>query len=242
MILVVGCGFVGETVAASLEADEKEVVRIDPKYNNNKISDYPNARGAVVAVPTPTVEGKCDDSIIRSVIAEVGDIPILLKSTVPFPMMETYPSNVIYNPEFLRAKTAADDFANQKYFILGGGTNLQRFFWKQTFGYLDVEFIDTDRKTASMVKYMHNAWLATKVAFFHEVFWQIGEHYNHEQMIDILSKFENIGPSHMVAPNDEGKLGYSGHCFPKDTEAFYDFTGSRIMQRVIEVNNSLRKK
>ena len=37
MILVVGCGFVGQTVAKSLEDDGQEVVRIDPKYNNNKM-------------------------------------------------------------------------------------------------------------------------------------------------------------------------------------------------------------
>ena len=37
MILVVGCGFVGETVAKSLEENDIEVIRIDPKYNDNKI-------------------------------------------------------------------------------------------------------------------------------------------------------------------------------------------------------------
>ena len=55
MILVVGCGFVGQTVAKSLEDDGQEVVRIDPKYNNNKIADYKDkAVCAIVAVPTPT--------------------------------------------------------------------------------------------------------------------------------------------------------------------------------------------
>ena len=39
-LLVIGCGFVGETVAQSLEEDDVVVVRIDPKYNDNKISDY----------------------------------------------------------------------------------------------------------------------------------------------------------------------------------------------------------
>ena len=107
MILVVGCGFVGETVARSLEADGQTVVRIDPKYNDNKISDYlTEAKGAVVAVPTPTVDGKCDDSAIRQVLAELGNIPVLLKCTVPPYMLETYGANVTYNPEFLRAKTA----------------------------------------------------------------------------------------------------------------------------------------
>ena len=55
MILVIGCGFVGETVAKSLEENGQEVVRIDPKYNDNKIADYKDeAVCAIVAVPTPT--------------------------------------------------------------------------------------------------------------------------------------------------------------------------------------------
>lgn len=240
MILVVGCGFVGEAVAKSLESDGQDVVRIDPKLNDNKISDFPDAKGAVVAVPTPTENEVCDDSIIVKVLAELGKIPVLLKCTVPPDRLETYGDNVTYNPEFLRAKTAEEDFKNQKHFILGG-TQLNCYFWEQTFSYLDVEFIYTDRTTASMVKYMHNVWLATKVTFFHEVFDKLGDKYNHKSMIDILSKFENIGPSHMMAPNDEGKLGYSGHCFPKDTKAFHSFSRSEILAKVIEVNETLNK-
>ena len=98
MILVVGCGFVGETVAKSLEENGKQVVRIDPKLNDNKIQDYLKAKGAVVCVPTPTVNGKCDDSIIRQVLSELGDMKVLLKCTVPPDMLEQYPDNVTYNP------------------------------------------------------------------------------------------------------------------------------------------------
>ena len=46
----------------------------------------------------------CDDSAIREVLEELGDVPVLLKCTVPPDMLETYGSNVTYNPEFLRAK------------------------------------------------------------------------------------------------------------------------------------------
>jgi len=66
--------------------------------------------------------------------------------------------------------------------------------------------------------------------------------YNHDKMIDILGLFENIGPSHMKAPNEDGGLGFGGHCFPKDTEAFYDYSKSEILKTVIEVNNKLRKE
>ena len=87
MILVIGCGFVGETVAKSLEENGQEVVRIDPKYNDNKIADYKDeAVCAIVAVPTPTSNdenspyyGGCDDSIIKEVLDELGPIRTLLK-------------------------------------------------------------------------------------------------------------------------------------------------------------------
>ena len=242
MILVVGCGFVGETVAKSLQEDGQAVIRIDPKYNDNTIEMYQDTIGlkAVIAVPTPTVDGVCDDSMIRAVLEELGDIPVLLKCTVPPNMLETYPENVTYNPEFLRAKTAEEDFKKQKHFILGG-TPENCGIWKNLFSYMNVEFIETDRTTASMVKYVHNSWLATKVAFFHELMNKVGDKYNHTEMIDILGKFENIGPSHMSAPNDDGGLGFGGHCFPKDTEAFLNFTDSEILRKVIEVNNKLKK-
>ena len=241
MILVVGCGLVGETIAKSLEEEGHTVVRIDPKYNN-KISDYLDvALSAVVAVPTPTVDGVCDDSMIQEVLEELGDMPVLLKCTVPPNMLETYPENVTYNPEFLPAKTAEEDFKNQKHFILGGTTE-NCGIWKHLFSYMNVKFIETDRATASMVKYVYNCWLATKVAFFHEVMNNVGDKYNHKEMINILGKFENIGPSHMSAPNDDGGLGFGGHCFPKDIEAFLNFTKSEILKQVIDTNNKLKDK
>ena len=83
MILVVGCGFVGETVAKSLEQNGQPVIRIDPMYNNTIDMYVGNPElGAIVCVPTPTVDGICDDSIIREVLEELGDVPILLKCTV----------------------------------------------------------------------------------------------------------------------------------------------------------------
>jgi len=241
MILIVGCGYVGEAVAKSLEDNGTNVIRIDPKYNDNKIEDYlEQASGAIVCLPTPTVNGKCDDSMILSVLAQLGDLSVLLKSTVIPSMLNTYGKNVTYNPEFIRANSAHQDFDNQTHFILGGD-QMQCYKWEQVFNYLpNAEFIYTDRSTASMVKYVHNNWLALKVAFFHEIYNQLNDIYDHSSMISILSKFKNIGPSHMSAPNDEGGLGYGGHCFPKDTEAFLEFSDSDIIRQVIKTNNTLR--
>jgi UDP-glucose 6-dehydrogenase len=241
-IIIFGNGFVGNTVADHLEKNTKnKIVRIDPKYFDTKFSDHKDADGAILCLPTPTIDGKCNDNCIVSVLKEIGnDIPVLLKSTVTPDLLEAYPSNVTYNPEFLRANTAFEDFDNQRHFILGG-TETQYLFWKNIFSYMNVEFIKTDRATSSMVKYVHNNWLATKVAFFHELYHNLKDKYNHKEMIDILSKFENIGPSHMIAKNDQGNLGFGGYCFPKDTEAFYNYSNSDIIKSVIETNKKLNK-
>ena len=250
-MLVVGCGHVGETTAKALEEFGYAVVRIDPKYNDNKISDYihMNDLGAVVAVPTPTVDGLCDDSIVREVLEELGDIPVLLQSTVLPDIVESYADSVSYNPTFLRAKTAEEDFDNQKHFIIGG-TSDSTTMWKNIFSSMNVEFIETDRHTASMVKYVHNSWLATKVAFFHELMMKTTDENliqpkrlgKHQRVVNILAEFENIGPSHMAAPNDEGSLGFDGESFPKDTLAFLHYTDSEILQKVIEVNSKLKEE
>ena len=52
-IAVIGCGFVGGTIAKALENAGNDVVRIDPKYNSNKLEDFVDKiDGAVICLPT----------------------------------------------------------------------------------------------------------------------------------------------------------------------------------------------
>ena len=236
MILVIGCGHVGGTIADSLEEHNVEVVRIDPRYNDNKIKDYLNADGAIICLPTPTVNGKPDDSIIKRVVYGLGDMQILIKSTILPNQINKYKDNVTYSPEFLREKHAKEDFENQK-FCIWGGTDLNVGFWLNQFKRLDKQNVVTDRATASMIKYVHNCWLAIKVTFFHDLKRKLSKDVNYNQMTSILSMFENIGPSHMEAE----KLGYGGSCFPKDVEAFKNYTSSEILETIMKVNNTLLK-
>ena len=73
------------------------------------------------------------------------------------------------------------------------------------------------------------------MAVFHEIYSKLDSSYNYHNIINTLSEFENIGPSHMKA----NKLGYDGSCFPKDMEAFANFLDSEILKNVIEVNKKL---
>ena len=76
-------------------------------------------------------DGSCDDSAIKAVISILSvNKLVLLKSTVTSDLMGYYPSNVTYNPEFLRAANAKQDFQKQEVFILGGENEEHMQFWE----------------------------------------------------------------------------------------------------------------
>jgi len=229
MILVIGCGYVGNTVANSLS----NVIKIDPKYYDNKIENF-MYDGAVICLPTPTVDGMCDDSLIEETIDRLGDTRILIKSTVLPNLLDKYGDNVVYSPEFLREAHAERDYQKNNNIIWGGKRN-QIDWWINKFHFEDKNNMIMNRKDASMVKYIYNCFLATKVAVFHEIYSKLDKSFNYHSIINTLADFENIGPSHMRVKN----LGYDGSCFPKDMEAFANWLDSEILKNVIEVNKKL---
>lgn len=250
-LVVFGYGFVGSTVADFLKAEtEHNVVIIDPKYdhfNNDPLQAVMEADGVIICVPTPSRSfGDCDDRAIKNIL-ELCDYRhnILIKSTVPYDLLDKYDVNVVYSPEFLKQNNARDDFYAQDKMIFGYADFNESGcdWWIDVFkdGLPDVDYIKTDRATASMVKYVHNSWLATKVAFFHELFKVGPDHIDYNNLTDILAKFPNIGPSHMKAPNDVGGLGYDGACFPKDVLALLHIMPHTILKQVHDTNTKLKE-
>ena len=184
-IAVIGCGFVGGTVANFLEKntgnDKIEVIRIDPKIEKAPtIDQVKELDAAILCLNAPTVDnGVVETGITRQYVNRIsdlfGNIPIMIKSTMPMftdigNPISIWPDNIVYNPEFLTAANAEEDFANQQLFIIGveGNTithdtpaeeNEQAKFWTNIFApsLPDTEFVYTDRETAIMVKYTHNA-------------------------------------------------------------------------------------
>ena len=244
-IAVIGVGFVGNAVSQFLQKNLHEIVDVDPKLSSTTVFDVRETCEAfILCLPTPSNEdGSCDDSIIRTVINQLDTHkPILLKSTVTPDLLDDYPSNVTYNPEFLRALHAEEDFKNQKHFILGGEDEQQLTIWKDVFTNLNASVVETNRTTASMIKYTHNAWLATKVAFFHEIFENGPNDMNYSELTSTLAQMTNIGPSHMIAPNFDGNLGYNGYCFPKDMKALTSCIDHSIIEQVMITNKKLNKR
>lgn len=243
---VIGCGFVGGTVADYLEEHLVNVWRVDPKYypKTSVFTIRDICEAFIVCVPTPeNKDGACDDSAIRQVIEQLDTSkPILLKSTVTPDLMHEYPDNVTYNPEFLRALHAKEDFAKQPLFVLGGNNQEQLDFWEKLFSHLNTHVVQTNRTTASMIKYTHNAWLATKVAFFHELFANGPKDMNYSVLTTALAQIPGIGKTHMLAPNSKQTLGFDGHCFPKDTKALTNYMDHTILEQVITTNKRLNKR
>ena len=267
-IAVIGCGFVGSTVANFLEKngsnDGIEIVRIDPKIEGAPtIEEVNDLDAAILCLNAPTNEfnSKVEVGLTRlyvdTIQAQFGNIPVMIKSTMPMftdfkNIGNEWANHVVYNPEFLTAANAEEDFANQQLFVLGidpsvithdspAEENKDARFWTNIFApsLPNTEFIYTDRETAIMVKYTHNAWLATKITFFHSLSQLMPGVSNYEEMTDILAKFPNIGPSHMKVPNAIGGLGYEGFCFPKDMKALEGITQSTLLDAIIHENHLL---
>ena len=102
--------------------------------------------------------------------------------------------------------------------------------------------------TASLIKYSINSFLASKVIFFNQlkdIFNLSGTNETWENFISAVSMDERIGSSHMNVPGHDGRNGFGGACFPKDTNAFFEYSKElgaefSLLKEVIKVNNSIR--
>jgi UDPglucose 6-dehydrogenase len=244
-IAVFGVGFVGSTVANYLEKQDNKIIRVDINLHpdTDPIKAIKKCDGVIICVPTPSnSDGSCDDSIVRTVLELAKNkTNILLKSTVTFNCMTEYSDNVVYNPEFLREMFAEKDFANQKQLVFGAENKDCIDFWENLFDNLECDVIKTNRTTASMIKYVHNGWLATKVAFFHELFQNGPKDMHYGTVTTTLARMPTIGATHMIVPNLDGTLGYGGNCFPKDIKALTNVLEHSILNTVNSTNRGLNE-
>ena len=255
---IIGIGFVGNALINALKK-EVEVLKIDPKLNTTvqDLKDF-NPDIIFISVPTPMNAESQDLSILYDVLKQIKLLDIntllVLKSTVlpeSIKKIEDDCARFIYNPEFLREKTANADFIESSFIIFGGKTNeakvLSNFYSEYTYCEAK-EHIFIDTVSASLVKYSINSFLASKVIFFNqlfEIFSLSKSTIDWQTLTDAISKDERIGSSHMTVPGDDGKKGFGGACFPKDTYALYKYSESlgvnfSLLKNVIDINNKIR--
>ena len=179
-IAIIGFGFVGKALYSGL-IDNSDTCLIDPKLNTS-IIDLKDANPEIIfiCVPTPVSDDGLsqDTSILEKVLIEIDNLKlstsIVIKSTVLPDKLEELNAlhEIIYNPEFLREKTANYDFINSDLIIIGG----KKREFKKTRPFYDLhtfskckEYIYTDIVAASFVKYTINSFLASKYYFLMEL-------------------------------------------------------------------------
>lgn len=231
---VVGGGFVGH--AMTLLSPGVDVITWDTDISKRVPRDLTFKRFVqeseivFVAVPTPmNKDGSCHVGIVEHVISQIKSIDsekyIVIRSTVPPGTSDRL--GVFFMPEFLTERGWRSDFTNTSEWIVG--TDNEQFVNKiqEMFTLAaDKSCIAGDhvRQTtvteAEMIKYVRNCFLASKVSFFNEIYQlcsSIGVDF--EVVRAECGKDDRIGPGHTQVPGPDGKPGYGGTCFPKDTNA-----------------------
>ena len=207
-------------------------------------------------------DGSQDASIIQSVVSELSiycknSIKVVKSTVLPSILRELVEidKNIIYNPEFLREKHANEDFINSEMLIFGGNTDISKKVseaYKKYSSCRTTEHLFTDLETASLIKFSINTFLATKVIFFnelHSLFKGLNTDDTWEKFIKIISNDSRIGNSHMDVPGHDGKLGFGGACFPKDSLAlvkYADIMGKELLtlktviKRIIRLDQAIQ--
>ena len=267
---IVGRGFVGSAVEFGFSDKTEYVLFINDKDESksvNSLEDVVSYSDFIfLSVPTPSNEdGSVNLNYVEDALQEISEITsdieqgafsldniILIRSTIPpgttRKLQQTYQNlNLVFNPEFLTESNHKLDFVNQDRFVLGGNLNhTKKVSDLFEYRFPRVPIIQTDYETAELTKYMNNCFLATKVSFLNEM-KQISEKCGADWDVAIKGFLmdNRIGQSHYQVPGPDGKLGFGGHCLPKDINALKSFGESlglnlNTLNGVINTNLEVR--
>lgn len=255
-IAIIGHGYVGKAVEHGFDTSHTEIHLVDPLYGTT-IQDLKNKVRidvAFVCVPTPFgADGTIDSSIVEDVVKELWDFSCMtvIKSTVTPDIVkslsETY-ERIVYNPEFLTERNALQDFITPPFHIFGGEPEDCESLHKLYQHYSQCKpapHYNMTAQEASFVKYGINSFLATKVLWFNQ-FKDICDDNDvkYNVIMNAIGSDPRVGHSHTQVPGPDGRKGYGGACFPKDTNAFANFAGGdfEVLDEVIKLNNIYRKQ
>ncbi len=223
-------------------------------------SDYGDAvqssEVSFICVGTPSdSQGKIDTSIVaeaaRSLASALRDREgyhvVVVKSTVVPGTTENLVGGIIarecedfglaMNPEFLREGKAVYDFMHPDKIVVGSQDKRAGDLVAKLYSGIDCPVTRTDIKTAEMIKYANNAFLAAKISFANEI-GNICKNLG----IDTYTVMEAIGRDSRINPRFlNSGVGFGGSCFPKDVKALIGKareTGYQphLLEAIIKVN------
>jgi UDPglucose 6-dehydrogenase len=232
-------------------------------FSANLAAAVADADAVFIAVGTPSRrgDGHADLTYVHEAAREIAGAlehftVVITKSTVPVGtgdeveriIRETAPAAefaVVSNPEFLREGAAIQDFKRPDRIVVGTSDERARDVMAALYRplYLNRDAVMfTDRRTAELVKYAANAFLATKITFINEIA-DLAEKVG----ADVQEVARGIGLDNRIGPKFlHAGPGFGGSCFPKDTVALLK-TGQdnasplRIVEAVVAAND-VRKR
>lgn len=222
----------------------------------------PAADFIFIAVNTPpSTDGEADLQYVRmaaeSISQVLSDYAIIVnKSTVPVGTGDAVAEilqargkkvgvdfDIVSNPEFLAEGTAVYDFMQPDRVVLGGTNRDAAEKVAQLYLPLRCTIMITDLRTAEMIKYASNAFLATRVSFINEIATiceKVGADV--KDVATGMGMDRRIGRAFLNAG-----IGYGGSCFPKDVKALTwmaEINGChpQLLRSVMEINRDMRRQ
>ncbi len=229
------------------------------RFTDSSEEAVKNSKVLFICVGTPSLpDGSTDLSFVLQVAKEIGlslgdEFTLIVdKSTVPVgtgekvseAIKQVAPAasfEVASNPEFLKEGTAVKDFMEPDRIVVGVESEEALKFMKEVYAPLTEKgfpFIVTNRRTAELIKYTANAFLATKITFANSIA-RLCDYWG----VDVLKVMEGIGLDNRIgrAFLNPGP-GFGGSCFPKDVKSLvYEARESRmpltLLEEVLRVND-----
>lgn len=241
---IIGYGVVGKNMRLIF----KDALIHDPAQG---IISHQKSDVAFVCVPTEMLpDGSADTSIVLSAIQNNDAEVFCIKSTVPPGTVEALKTitgkRIIFSPEYFGGTEHAN-YHKYDFFILGGDKYDCSFVCEafKSVSHPEIKFYFTDSKTAELVKYMENSWLANKVTFcneFKRIADLIGVDYNELRELWLMDP--RINRSHTFVYNDHPF--YDSHCLNKDIPALIAFCkrigyNPKLLEQVVNSNTKFKE-
>ncbi|WP_291652538.1 UDP-glucose/GDP-mannose dehydrogenase family protein [Clostridium sp.] len=231
----------------------------------NFTTDYKNAYKdadvVFIGVGTPEREdGSANLDYVFNVCRQIAEnvennCLVVVKSTVPIGtndkveeylrenIVKNVKIEVASNPEFLAQGTAVVDTLNASRIVIGVESKDAENILREIYDPFNQPIVCTNRRSAEMVKYASNDFLALKISFMNEmanVCEIVGA--NIEDVAKGMSYDKRIGDKFLNAG-----IGYGGSCFPKDTKALHWLANDngyeiKTIKAAIEVNENQKYK
>ncbi len=203
----------------------------------------------MVCVPTPAKVGSLDLSIlektVKALAAHTADSIVIVRSTVVVGTMRRLSQylpleRLVYNPEFLRANHALEDFRHPSRIVLASPSVRARATGLSLYRDFTGPIVESESwEAAEAAKLVSNGFLASKISYFNEI-WALCRalSVDYGMVARIVALDDRIGTYGTI-----GGHPYDGACLPKDSAALVDLAeraGRRL--RILEASQQVNKE